>query len=112
MGDDRQGDPSPGVVWFEAYTARLDVQPTGLPLRCPCCGCKTLAERGGFELCPVCYWEDDGQDDYDADVVRGGPNGSLSLNAARANYARCGACEERVIGCVRPPHANELPVAR
>jgi hypothetical protein len=27
---------------------------------------------------PVCFWEDDGQDDHDADLVRGGPNGALS----------------------------------
>jgi hypothetical protein len=31
----------------------------------------------------LCYWCDDGQDDPDADVVRYGPNGSLSLTAAR-----------------------------
>jgi len=30
---------------------------------CPCCGHLTLRERGGFELCPECDWEDDGQDD-------------------------------------------------
>ncbi len=29
-------------------------------------------------------WEDDGQDGHDADVVRGGPNGRLSLIVARA----------------------------
>ena len=41
----------------------------------------------------VCFWEDDGQDDYDADVVRDGPNGALSLTEARAIYRRIGACE-------------------
>ena len=50
---------------------------------CPCCGEKTLSERGSFEICGVCAWEDDGQDDHDADVVRGGPNGGLSLTEAR-----------------------------
>ena len=46
----------------------------------------TLSERGGFEICSVCWWEDDGQDDADADVVRGGPNGDLSLTQARKNF--------------------------
>lgn len=33
-----------------------------------------------------CGWEDDGQDDKDAHIVRGGPNGSLSLAQARLEY--------------------------
>ncbi|HEV8111611.1 MAG TPA: CPCC family cysteine-rich protein [Planctomycetota bacterium] len=91
-------NPSPDEVarrraWFEDYTSRLDGQPSELPLRCPCCLCQTLVERGGFEICPVCFWEDDGQDDYDADVVRGGPNGALSLTQARANYREFGSCD-------------------
>ena len=81
------GNPSPEelarrVAWFREYVARLDGQPANLPLRCPCCGCLTLGERGGYEICPVCFWEDDGQDDHDADVVRGGPNRALSLTQA------------------------------
>jgi len=71
--------------------------------RCPCCKCRTLHERGGFELCPVCYWEDDGEDEHDADVVRGGPNGSLSLRQARLNYQRFGASEKIFLDSVRPP---------
>jgi hypothetical protein len=59
------------------------------------------------EICEVCYWEDDGQDDHDAEVVRGGPNGGLSLSEARANYRRFGACEPRFLGSVRPPTAEE-----
>ena len=78
-------------------------------LRCPCCFYLTLTERGGYEICEVCWWEDDGQDDHDADVVRGGPNGALSLTQARANYHRLGACEERFIDKVRPPHPDDLP---
>ena len=90
-------DIEPGTAWFLAYVDRLDAQPANLPLRCPCCSCKTLHQRGGFEICPVCFWEDDGQDDYDADIVRGGPNGGLSLTEARANYRRFSACDERSI---------------
>jgi Cysteine-rich CPCC len=54
---------------------------------CPCCGYLTLSSRGDFEICNVCFWEDDCQDDHDADAVRGGPNGNLSLTQARRNFA-------------------------
>ncbi len=97
------------VAWFHGYVARMANQPVDLPLRCPCCGCLTLDERGDYDICPVCFWEDDGQDDYDADVVRGGPNRSLSLTQARDNYRRFGACDEVSIKHVRPPRPNELP---
>jgi hypothetical protein len=96
-----------GLDWFNEYTDRLDRQPDKLPLRCPCCFCKTLPERGGWDICPICFWEDDGQDDHDAEIVRGGPNGSLSLRQARSNYERCGACEERFVGNVRQPSPEE-----
>ena len=57
----------------------------------------------------MCFWEDYGQDDHDAEVVRGGPNGSLSLQEARANYSRFGACELSMVENVRPPLPAELP---
>jgi len=78
-------------------------------LPCPCCYHLTLLERGGFEICPICYWEDDGQDEPDAAVVRGGPNGTLSLSQARANYQAFGASDIRARQHVRRPHAHELP---
>jgi hypothetical protein len=74
---------------------------------CPCCGCRTLRERGAFEMCPVCWWEDDGQGDADADVVRGGPNGELSLSKARMNYLDFGASDRAFIGSVRRPKPEE-----
>jgi hypothetical protein len=46
-----------------------------------------------FVICPVCFWEDDGQGDHDADVVRGGPNRTLSLADARRNYLAVGAAD-------------------
>ncbi|WP_425612204.1 CPCC family cysteine-rich protein [Xanthomonas indica] len=78
-----------------------------LPLRCPCCGYKTLSERGEFEICAVCFWEDDGQDDNDADEVLGGPNGNLSLTQARANYQQFGASRRQDLPHVRPPLGEE-----
>lgn len=58
----------------------------GGPYTCPCCGRLTLPSRGNYDLCPECDWEDDGQDDHDSALIRFGPNGGLSLDAARAEY--------------------------
>jgi hypothetical protein len=75
--------------------------------KCPCRDYLTLPERGGYEICPVCFWEVDGQDEHDADIVRGGPNYRLSLTQARKNFAAYGACEERFLENVRPPRPEE-----
>lgn len=75
--------------------------------RCPCCNYKTLHSRAGYEICPVCFWEDDGQDDHDADEVRGGPNQFLSLTDARSAFKLRGACGERFLDEVRPPLEDE-----
>jgi hypothetical protein len=75
---------------------------------CLCCGSRTLTAPGIFELCPVCWWQDDGQDESDADVVRGGPNGTLSLTRARANFLACGASDPRFLRRVRAPLPSEV----
>jgi hypothetical protein len=92
------------VVTFESV-----VESGNPPYACPCCGYLTLSQRGGYLICKVCFWEDDGQDDHDADQVRGGPNGALSLSAARLNFRRIGAVEEQALTFVRPPNMDELP---
>src|ERR1700691_1978359 len=75
--------------------------------RCPCCGYKTLEAPEALKLCPVCWWEDDGQEDDDASEVRLTVNGQLSLKQARANYAQCGAAHPRVLPYVRKPQGAE-----
>jgi hypothetical protein len=81
------------------------------PYACPCCRYLTLEQRGYFEICPVCFWEDDGQDDHDADESRGGPNRGLSLTEARQNFATYGASDRRSLPHVRAPHPHEHPSA-
>jgi len=58
--------------------------------QCPCCKYLTLEDRGDFEICILCNWEDDGQDDPYADEVWGGPNGNYSLSQARDNFKKHG----------------------
>ncbi len=77
--------------WFQVYCAELESGVTqaaipGVSYCCPCCGYPTLGERGGFEICVLCNWEDDGQDDHNAACVLGGPNGGYSLAEARTNF--------------------------
>lgn len=75
--------------------------------RCPCCGYRTLETPGALALCPVCWWEDDGQEDEDAAEVRLTVNGQLSLNEARKHFADCGASHPRFLPFVRGPEAAE-----
>lgn len=64
---------------------------------CPGCGFPSLEDRGRFDICDICNWEDDGQDDntgsileelQETGIVISGPNGSLSLVANRINIGR------------------------
>jgi hypothetical protein len=76
-------------------------------MQCPCCGYRTLSKRGDDQICQVCYWHDDGQDDSKADEVWGGPNKSLSLTQARANFQAFGAAAREWLAHVRPPRSEE-----
>ena len=76
--------------------------------RCPCCKFKTLRGRADYDICPVCFWEDDGQGEVEADEVWGGPNRNLSLRQAQKNFAEIGAVEEGVRRFVRKPLPDEL----
>lgn len=105
--DEARRHSLPGAHFTECESSSAPADATSAVQRCPCCRHRTLAERGGFEICAVCFWEDDGQDDHDANAVRGGPNGSLSLTEARRNYLRIGACEDRAVPHVRKPRPDE-----
>lgn len=79
--------------WFQNYITQIErgvikVPRSGIMYLCPCCGYPTLHGRSSFEICPLCNWEDDGQDDPYADEVWGGPNKGYSLTEARQNFRR------------------------
>lgn len=63
---------------------------------------------GLYDICPVCFWEDDGQGEAEADEVWGGPNKNLSLRQAQKNFAAIGAVEEAVRRFVRKPQPDEF----
>ncbi len=66
--------------------------------QCPCCDYFTLGKRGSYDICPVCYWEDDGLDLGELDRVSA-PN-HITLRQARHNFARCGAADLAAVSLV------------
>lgn len=73
--------------------------------RCPCCGYYTLDEVDAYEICPVCYWEDD-PIQRDAPDYEGSSN-IPSLKIAKENYKKFYAVEERFRKNVRCPELTE-----
>ena len=86
-------DPKDITSMFRKAIAALDARDHANAPRwqgwflCPCCKYPTLTVREAYEVCPLCRWEDDGQDDADADTLSpDAPNGR-TLTKARANFA-------------------------
>ncbi len=102
-------DPGDGVDHFVNVFGAAEA---GTRYLCPCCGYPTLATRGSFDVCAVCDWEDDGQDSHDADRVRGGPNGDLSLAQAIRNFADYRASSRSAKDRVRAPTNEEMSCKR
>lgn len=75
---------------------------------CPCCGYKTLDEEptDSYEICKICFWEDDGVQFRDPDY-EGGAN-IVSLRQAQKNFIKFGACQEDYIELVRKPNENDI----
>jgi len=75
--------------------------------KCPCCECLTLNSPppGDFEICPVCYWEDDNVQ-YADPFFEGGAN-EPSLDQARNNFQKFGASSKDFIDVVRSPLPEE-----
>ena len=120
-------DNSKGVFdkEFENELKRIDemeesgewkrAEPNGGELQCPCCDYFTLETRGDFEICPICFWEDDGIDFNDMDE-HSGPN-HMTLRQGRSNFLKYGACDSLMVKNVlrgldkmKFKHARRSPV--
>lgn len=96
-----------GVNLMPGKGVHRSEDPVETRFRCPCCGYKTLETAGALALCPVCWWEDDGQEDEDAAEIRLTVNGQLSLSEAREHFALCGAAHPHFLPYVRKPQVTE-----
>lgn len=76
---------------------------------CPCCGYLTLNQEppGTFQLCEVCWWEDD-PIQFDDHNSEGGANGP-SLNQAKELFWTIGVSDPKLEGKGRPPRPDEIP---
>lgn len=74
---------------------------------CPCCGYKRFSHEpnGSYEICEVCYWEDDLTQLNDPDYKNGANR--VSLRQAQKNFQLFGACQEDMAKWVRKPAADE-----
>jgi hypothetical protein len=63
---------------------------------CPCCRYRTLPKRGAYNICKVCFWEDNGSGDF---AVVNGPN-HMTLENARANFELFGASSQAAVPLV------------
>jgi hypothetical protein len=73
---------------------------------CPCCGHLTFSEPpGSYEICPVCFWEDDAVQ-LRWPTWAGGAN-SPSLVDAQRSYAELGSMERRLLRYVRAADESE-----
>lgn len=90
---------------FDQLVFRIRVQlPNQYP--CPCCGHLVFIDPpGSYDICPVCFWEDDPVQLGDPSYA-GGAN-VPSLMEAQRTYAAIGAMEARYAADVRPPDPSE-----
>jgi hypothetical protein len=68
--------------------------------QCPCCDFFTLDARGEYDICPICFWEDDGID-IDRPDSHSGPN-HKTLREGRHNFQQIGACDPEMLPHVLP----------
>jgi len=79
--------------WLYTYLEGIEQQADALASKalathnCPCCSYPTLDSTGDNEICELCGWEDDGQDDAHAAELWG-TNSDYSLAEARENFRR------------------------
>ncbi|MDR2872319.1 MAG: hypothetical protein LBV45_07360 [Xanthomonadaceae bacterium] len=69
-------------------------------MQCPCCDYFTLDERGYYDICPVCFWEDDGTNIDEPDTPS--RQNRLTLRDARTNFTHFGAYDESAVHSVMP----------
>jgi hypothetical protein len=103
------------VLWASLAAAAQEMQLDDRVVRwvaktgrypCPCCGHLVFKEPpGSYNICPICFWEDDPVQ-LRWPTFGGGAN-RPSLIEAQAEYGATGAMEQRFLGNVRGAAEDE-----
>ena len=67
---------------------------------CFICGYRTLENRCDWDICPICFWEDDV---FVSQHDESSPANKMSVSVAQANFIRLGAISQEVLPHVRKP---------
>jgi hypothetical protein len=79
----------------------MDDRAPGPRFPCPCCGHLVFdGPPGSYQICPICWWEDDALQLEFATTLGGGANRPTLLEAQRS-FLEIGACEASALGHVR-----------
>ncbi len=75
---------------------------------CPCCGYRIFREEtiSTYDICPICFWEDESLVKKSIDEAYG-PN-HVSLTQAQRNFLDFGAKEKKTEENTREPKEDEI----
>jgi len=84
------------------------MKPIELNEYCPCCGFDTYNSktRLEYDICPICFWEDDPEQFKKPDYISGANR--VSLIEGQSNFQNYGACEKDMKHNVRNPNKNDI----
>jgi Cysteine-rich CPCC len=64
--------------------------------QCDCCDYFTIDKGEDYEICPVCFWEQDWCGVSEPDLESGANHG-LTLREGRRNFLKIGACSANLV---------------
>lgn len=74
---------------------------------CPCCGYQIFSKApGSYDICPICFWEDD-ISQLRFPTMAGGAN-KFSLRDAQRNFESYGASDHDSLLHIRKPEQDEV----
>ncbi|RFS21198.1 hypothetical protein DVR12_17850 [Chitinophaga silvatica] len=65
--------------------------------KCECCGYRTIEAHIGWDICPNCYWEDDGI----KELNKHSPVNRMTLQQGRDNFIEFEACSSEFVKYVK-----------
>ncbi|WP_081986669.1 CPCC family cysteine-rich protein [Chitinibacter sp. ZOR0017] len=76
-------------------------------VQCDCCDYFSILSGEGYEICPICFWEQDYFGIEEPDTPSGANHG-LSIREGRANFQNYGACTPELVKSVVPEYKRAL----